>query len=878
MAINTYTIENRFLAVKIDVSRNRICSFSFLNKRTDEEIKGENGSEIFCVNFKNGFFSEKINASELKIRGISSEEKDGCDTLVIEFSPVKLKGAKVLFKFTYELFENDWFIRKWLSASAESECKAVLDFVDYAPIVTGDSLKTWCVPKQQKSHISSFSLSLGQPVFVSSAFYGCEFPATVNTVQNGIVCVKYYSGKTLSELVKESGEAVFPKCVIGAADSDSEVRLRASLFEYIETISKPLKLRSQYNSWYDHMLNISAENIEKSFLEIEKAMTAVGSKPLDCYVVDDGWNDYQKDFWCFNSKFSNELYPSSALTKAFGSNFGLWLGPRGGYTTDTVKFAKRIENSGNGYLNKKSLDVDVGSDKYIRKTADFMLDCQKRFDLRYWKLDGFILKSCTSKNHDHITGGYENMYYYSEVWEKWIDVFDRLQKESKDGVFINLTSYAPPSPWFLQWVNSVWMQVSNDMGTIDKGADGKKLSACKKDKMLSYRDERYYDFSRVRKFCFPQSRLYNHDPIYANEAKVSMSDEEFREYLFSMAARGNAFWEFYYSFNMMSEEKWRINNSVLLFIEENLPLLKNSVMFGGRPALGQVYGYGCFSDDEGIVMLRNPDSKEQSYVLSLNHSIGAEKSLQNVKAVDILPYSENGEYGKFSFADTLNVHLAAYRTKIIHFSKKCKVLDVVYAKAKGKNTLEVMFNQTVIANSIVCRENKIVSSKLLDDYRSVLLTFENDFEKSNILTLSGIKDILLFTSERQVEFDYHENDIVSDGVIKGTGDFSITATTGGETDGMLYKQSDEIELKCENKKVVFKVGSVILTSKATSDNIVQITAVRERNGVLKLYLNKHLDSGILPESRPFALQGGEVSFFDKGKVRVLSKALAYDEV
>lgn len=67
--------------------------------------------------------------------------------------------------------------------------------------------------------------------------------------------------------------------------------------------------------------------------------------PLNSYVVDDGWVDYDKDFWCFNDKFPNELYESSALSKKFSSEFGLWLGPRGGYNLKTDKFGRRMERS-----------------------------------------------------------------------------------------------------------------------------------------------------------------------------------------------------------------------------------------------------------------------------------------------------------------------------------------------------------------------------------------------------------------------------------------------------------------------------------------------------------------------------------------------------
>ncbi|MGN0468874.1 MAG: hypothetical protein ACI4GY_09135, partial [Acutalibacteraceae bacterium] len=749
---NSVTFENASLKITFEISGSRISSFYLTNKLNGKNIQGEANSEVFEINFKGGFFGEKVTASGLKITNTYGKEENGAQKLFFEFAPVKVKGSQIAVTLVYETAENEHWFRKYIKLASENPSeKTVLDYIDFFPIHSGINTKTRCLPPQEKSHISGMALSLGQPVFLDSAFFGCEFPATVNTVIDGSLTVKYYSGKTLPNLL-QNGEYTSYKAVCGVAQSDDEVILHTALFDYIEKIAKPLEFQTQYNSWYDHMLNISAENIEQSFLEIEKAMTAVGSKPLDCYVVDDGWNDYEKNFWCFNKKFPNELYPSSALTRAFGSSFGMWLGPRGGYTTDTIKFARRIEKAGNGFVNKKSIDIDVASEKYIKKVSDLMVDYEKKFGLKYWKLDGFMQKPCRNSNHDHMTGGKDDMYFYSQAWERWIGVFNRLEKESDGGVFINLTCYAPPSPWMLQFVNCMWMQVSDDMGFAEKDENGKKTGASKKDMMLTYRDDRYYDFLRKRKFVFPQSRIYNHDPIYANEAKVRMTDEEFREYLFSMAGRGNAFWELYYSYDLMNEEKWRINNSVLCFIRENLHLLKNSTMFGAKPSSMQVYGYGSFGEDEGIVMLRNPSGEQKNYVLRLDSSIGAKQSLKDARFCVILPYNNYGSQGKYSYGDTVSVMLAPYQTKILSFGKKMKFMKTEYVKTLSKNELEVTFNQTVVADSISCPQNKIVSCRLLDDYRSVVLTFEKDFDASQSYTLCSVKDIMLFESECDIGF------------------------------------------------------------------------------------------------------------------------------
>ena len=52
-----------------------------------------------------------------------------------------------------------------------------------------------------------------------------------------------------------------------------------------------------------------------------------------------------------------------------------------------------------------------------------------------------------------------------------------------------------------------------------------------------------------------------------------------------MATRGSAFWELYYSYNMMNEgQKWVINADVLHWINDNYETLKHAKLIGQTPA------------------------------------------------------------------------------------------------------------------------------------------------------------------------------------------------------------------------------------------------------------------------------------------------------
>ncbi len=870
-ADNLFIIENQYFKKEFQIKSDRIVSSVILNKLSGSCIRCGEECEEFYVRFKKGFFYKSIYSSQLEIDRVSREDKACERELVFTFKSINVKGCEIVFRLYYDFSEQDAFYKKHIEIILpESDGKGlILDSVEFADISVAPGFKAWSLPEQKRSHVSGFALSLGQPVYVDSFYFGCEFPASLNTIENNKVSIRTFSGKPLSEITA-GGSYKSNKFVCGVSESNNFTTVQKAFYSYIDTISKPSKFRIQYNSWFDNMLNITQENVTSSFLEVEKGLTKYGVKPVDSYVADDGWNDYSKGFWTFNSKFPHRLTPFANLAESLGSRFGVWVGPRGGYTTDTIKFARQIEKAGNGYVNKQAHDICVASDKYSKKTGEMMLEFIDSFHLNYFKLDGFAQFPCKNKKHDHMVGGYKDMYFYTDLWKKWIDIFQKMNEKGESDFWINLTCYAPPSPWFLQWVNSIWMQISDDVNFI-----GKSGQVSDKDRMLSYRDERYFDFYKSRQFQLPQRVLYNHDPIYGNEAKVKMTDDEFRDYLFTMATRGTAFWELYYSHNIMNEAKWRINKSVLSFLEDNIEVLSQSVIFGDRPSASGVYGYSCFNDNEGIVSLRNSSDKQTEYMFCLSEENGVRSSFSKSPVTVILPYTTSQSSEKYGYGDSIKVLLKPYETKIFHFNRPCRLPEVTYVKAISRNELEVSFNQLVDIKNINCHENPVCSCKLLEDYMSVVIAFENEFSAYNKLELHGISDISGNVCDAEVEFDYYVNNIVT-GTLFGKTDFAVKAVIEDENESVLLKQGDEILLEVNAEgKISFRVGNVTLTSHCKAKVGMKITALRERNGTLKIYSDGILDSGMKTDS--FILSRNN-NVYCVNNVIVLNKALSFDEI
>lgn len=863
-----YVLENKFISKVLNIEKGKIVLSSNENRLSGSKLTRKSNCTEFKLSFGKGLFSKKLSSESLTVIGADLGKNGGTETLTLSFDEVKINGNGVNVALVYELGENDPFIRKYITLGLASKGSkdVFLDCIELENMSFSPHLKSWTLPLQENSHISGFLMSVGQPVYVDSFYFGCEFPLAYNRIASKKVVITSYIGKSLSQLTAD-GAYKSHKAVFGVSENDTFATVQKSFFSYIRSISKPIKFRLQYNSWFDNMLNINMQNVTESFLNIDKGLTTHGTKALDSYVVDDGWNDYGADFWKFNSKFPDGLTDFRNLSESLGSRFGLWLGPRGGYTNDTIKFAHKIEKGGNGYVNKAAHDICVGSEKYVTRTADMLLDFAHEYNLNYFKLDGFAQRPCRNKSHDHLVGGFENMYFFSDTWEKWIEFFERVY-DFDESFWINLTSYSPPSPWFLQWCNSLWMQISNDIGFA-----GEKK--CDKDRLLTYRDSRYYDFYNIRQFQVPQYALYNHDPIYGNDAKVKMTDDEFRDYLFTMATRGTAFWELYYSHNMFNKAKWRINHSVLTFIEDNMDILSNSVIFGTDPAKGGVYGYSCFGADEGIVCLRNSTSEKKNYTLVLDEKIGVEKGLKKAKVTLMIPYTLTQYEKKYSYGDSMEIELDAFETKIYHFNKKLKLMIPAYVKATDKCTLEVSFNQFIDYRYIECKENEVEDVELLEDYMTVKITFKDKFDRLNSYTLTGVCDILGNSTDIDLKFDYCKKYEVEDGVY-GSGDFTLKTEKTADKNTVLYSQGTELSLSVDSEGYVcFTIGNDTLMSRRPVSEKESITAVRERNGVMKIYLGKKLDAG--RNSIPAFLSGKEADF-DSKAVKAYNRALAFDEV
>ena len=863
----------------------------------------------------------EVKSSDLTLNEVRQEEIPGGKRVIFDMAPYLVGNVEWDVDMVVEMKDKDTYMKKYLTISVpeDQQADARIDFIDLENMnvvdVPAENRWTRSLTPTAVGGLNPYLVTLGQPIYLQGMYVGSEFPETENVIESDKAYVRYYSGKSFADFKAEGrleGNAFSTwKNVVGATRSNVDMNvIRSDFFSYITSIAKPVKPRLQYNSWYDWMLWIDEEKINESFREIERGLTSNGLRPIDSYVVDDGWNAYGNEFgcdindnttgfWQFNTKFPTGLAGASNFAHKVGSQFGIWLGPRGGYNF-SGSWGKFLEEHGTGTSNRNCASVVTGDKVYVENLEKFFLDCQNNYGVNYWKIDGFIDGiPQPSTNGRYITGGHKGMYYVTEHWERWMKLLDHLYENKKD-LWINLTCYVNPSPWMLQYSNSIWLQNSADCANIV--VDGRTRNL---DQRLSYRDDRYYDFYNISEYQLPPANIFHHDPVYGRQSgnnAESMTDEEFRTYLYFMATRGAAFWEMLWSYELIdSGNKWMVNVEALKFLEENFDILRHSILFGGSPKDGEVYGYSCWNNEEGILSLRNPSNSTKTYTVSLNNTIGVYAGAKGLHRNLVMSYDgtmTNGtplKYGDngvtYSYGDEMKVTLEGGEVQIWKFTTKLdtkapELLTVSCNEATDFNRIKIVMDEPlrlVPKETIsVMKDGQRVTGaayvRLMPDYRTLVVKTEKalelgegytvkldgiaDWQGNKVQTVSPVfyvnKAGLMVAANAKKDFvdgenmeEITRNDTVqylmnqpyalnTKKAIIGKNDFNVSLyvqTTN--KDVCLVQQQGAYRLELQNGVPVFSVGALsVMADKAVADGVEHFISVcRERNGMLKVYID-----------------------------------------
>ena len=109
---------------------------------------------------------------------------------------------------------------------------------------------------------------------------------------------------------------------------------------------------------------------------------------------------------------------------------------------------------------------------------------------------------------------------------------------------------------------------------------------------------------------------------------------------------------------------------VLRFLRDKFHILRHAqLLIGESPETGSVYGYSAWDGEEGIITLRNPLNRVQSFSVTLDRQIGVARKRA------IWPVSSGCRTAPkpmkrvWQYGDTLQVELQPHAVRLLCFGK-----------------------------------------------------------------------------------------------------------------------------------------------------------------------------------------------------------------
>lgn len=483
------------------------------------------------------------------------------------------RTSKLAITWSVTLREGDNYIRQQVELSASSDAAIrevrLLDFNLPAAHLAG-TVK-------------------GSPVTADNIFLGFEHPLSRCAVEKQhVVC------SMDRELPIKAGQNVSYFSVIGVSPTG---QMRRGFLNYLERErAHPYRPFLHYNSWYD--IGYESPYGQSDALDVIHAfgeeLTEKRSVKLDSFLFDDGWDDPQT-LWSFNAGFPDGFTPVRTAAAAFGAAPGIWLSPWGGYDKakeERLKYAREhgFETNSGGFA--------LSAPKYYAHFREVTLDFIRKYGINQFKIDG-------TGNVDSVFPGSE----FDSDFHAAISLIGEW-RQLKPDIFINLTTGTYPSPFWLQYADSIW-----------RGGEDHSFAGVGpwRERWITYRDANIYAGIVQRGPLFPLNSLMLHGIIYAKHAEHLADDPDhvLAHEVHSYFGTGTQLQEMYITHSLLSNADWDALAEAANWSRQNAIVLADTHWVGGDPAKLEVYGWAAWSQVKAILTLRNPSDKPQTISLDV---------------------------------------------------------------------------------------------------------------------------------------------------------------------------------------------------------------------------------------------------------------------
>jgi hypothetical protein len=427
----------------------------------------------------------------------------------------------------------------------------------------------------------------GSPLADGDFFFGFEFPLAVSAVKDG-----HATALLTRVLPLEAGNSITYSSVVGVATPG---QMRRSFLSYIELErAHPYRTFLHYNSWYDIGYGNrfdEAAALDRVHAFGEELARKRGVK-LDSFLFDDGWDD-TTTLWHFNPGLPNGFTKIHEAANQYGFGIGVWLSPWGGYSTAKQQRIAAGEKAG---FETVAGGFALSAPKYYHLFESQCLEMVTKYGVNQFKFDG--------------TGNASSVFpgsLFDSDFSAMIHLVGQLRAREPD-VFINLTTGTWPSPFWPRFTDSIWR------GGDDHSFDG---VGTWRQKWITYRDEQTYRNVVEGGPLYPLNSLMLHGIIYAKEAQHLDSDPggDFRDEVRDYFGSGTQLQELYITPALLTQQNWDDLAEAAKWSRANAAMLKDTHWIGGDPGKLEVYGWASWMPEKGIIVLRNPSDKSQSFLL-----------------------------------------------------------------------------------------------------------------------------------------------------------------------------------------------------------------------------------------------------------------------
>lgn len=681
VAVNTFaqrhTIENSALRRTLTTEGGILRTVEIENKRT-KTVTPLSPAPEFRLRFSEGTHRPEtaftLTSADFELAMIKRSPRKDSEPL---FFIMRNEKHGITVELDFALDATHPFLHKQLTITSEKPL--TLERIDVDALALPDAYQPYTLREITAQAPGHWSPGLGQPLYgsKSATFWGVEFPAADNLVKDHLLLSGYLWGRQLQASVPYKTHLA----VMGVADDPAFIS--EAFRDYItQRRVRPLRLQTQFNSWFDRGGGVTQENFKEAVEKIHTELIKTrGCDPLKAYVIDDGWQDVGADWtdkvWKVNKKFDTDFASTLKTIHEAKSTLGLWMSP--GCLFGASSQVSKLRSQG-----FEALDVwmSMAGPKYMQALEDRMLELTKQ-GVGFFKLDGIFghlntrtfelkgdkyglpvmpqlgIEGFRSDDKRLNDPQYDELkiYYLSAGAERLMQIFKK-QAAINPNVYIVISNGAWLSPWWLMYIDSVWMINAGDAAGGSSRTDE-----------LVYRDGVYYKIWTEQNTQFPISALFNHEP------KKTQSNEPkgvFRKYLYMSLARGTGFVELYITPRNLAAYDWDVLAEGLQWVKEVFPTFSRARMFGGDPAKKEVYGYTGWTRGSGYIALHNPSDEARDFGCSLDRAFGlqpAEKP-ERFTVSSPLEGSVRGLPENVQFGDRITIRLEPREIRVINFDAK----------------------------------------------------------------------------------------------------------------------------------------------------------------------------------------------------------------